>query len=94
MLSDFSMIINPLAGKSIKKHFKYLDKVHTDIVFGDAMDLSFFIHGGIPNMQGRAPPTYHFQGVVPNANANPGQAPAQASSIDPTVQFMMQQMMR
>ena len=41
-LGSFATIVNPPAGKSIKKRRKYLDKVHMDIVFGDSLALGGF----------------------------------------------------
>lgn len=38
-LGDFTTINKPDKGKPIKKHRKYLDKVHMDIVFGDCLAL-------------------------------------------------------
>ena len=41
-LGDFSTIATPPHGKTIKKHRRYLDKVHMDIVYGDCMGLGGF----------------------------------------------------
>ena len=41
-LGDFATIPNPARGKPIKKHRKYLDKVHMDIVYGDCPALGGF----------------------------------------------------
>jgi hypothetical protein len=41
-IGDFTTINNPPRGKLIKKHRKFLDKVHMDIVFGDCLSLGGF----------------------------------------------------
>jgi hypothetical protein len=41
-LGDFSTIATPPHGKTIKKHCRYLDKVHMDIVYGDCVGLGGF----------------------------------------------------
>ncbi|KAL7549847.1 hypothetical protein ACHAWF_013106, partial [Thalassiosira exigua] len=41
-LGDFATIANPPRGKPIKKHRRYLDKVHMDIVYGDCLALGGF----------------------------------------------------
>jgi hypothetical protein len=38
-LGAFATIPNPPAGKTIRKHRRYLDKVHMDIIFGDCVAL-------------------------------------------------------
>ena len=38
-IGNFATITNPAWGKSIKKHCRFLDKVHMDIVFGDCLSL-------------------------------------------------------
>jgi hypothetical protein len=38
-LGDFTTINNPPCGKPIKKHRKYLEKVHVDIIYGDGLGL-------------------------------------------------------
>jgi len=44
-LGTFATIQNPPKGKPIKRHRKYLDKVHMDIIFGDCVALGGFRYG-------------------------------------------------
>lgn len=44
-LGDFATINNPLHGKPLTKHRKYLDKVHIDIIHGDGLGLGGFKYG-------------------------------------------------
>ena len=44
-LGSHATITNPPAGKSIKKHRRYLDKVHMDIIYGDCVALGGYRYG-------------------------------------------------
>lgn len=62
-IGDYVTINKPDKGKRIKKHRKYLDKVHMDIVFGDCLSLgknkiiSCFVQFQV--VAGGNPKTYH-----------------------------------
>jgi hypothetical protein len=43
-IGDYTNINNPPKGKPLKKRWKYLEKVHLDIVFGDCVALGGYCY--------------------------------------------------